>query len=276
MSPERALVTVEQLVSAVKPGMTLALPKDESGVAMEAERALIRSGITDLHLLCVPACGYQADILIGAGCVSSVECGGIVVGEIGVGPRFRAMVREGSITLRDSTCPAIHAGLQAGAKGTPFAAVRGILGSDLLKIRKEWRVIDNPLGGGGDPILIVPALNPDVFLFHARWGDRYGNVWISGRSDLAYTAHAARKTIVTVETVYEGNLLSDPVMSAGTLASAYVSAIAHAPNGAWPMTLQHCYAEDLAHIKHYMQAAQTEAGFQSYLQEHVFDCSKAA
>jgi glutaconate CoA-transferase subunit A len=247
----------------------LALPKDESGVAMEAERALVRRGVRNLHLLCVPACGIQADLLIGAACVATIECAGIVVGEIGVGPRFCAAVANGQIRVLDSTCPVIHAGLQAGAKGAPFAAVRGILGSDLVRVRPEWRVVDNPLGDGGDPVLVVPPLNPDVFLFHARWGDRHGNVWIAGRRDLAYTAHAARTTLVTVEEIWDGNLLADPAMAAGTLSSVYVSAIAHAPRGTWPLTLQHVHAEDTAHIREYMRLAQTDEGFAAYLETHV-------
>lgn len=276
MPVERPFVRVGDLVAGVKDGMMIAVPKDESGVAMEAERELIRRQVKNLHLLCVPAGGYQADILIGAGCISTVECAGIIVGEIGVGPRFRAAVRDGSITLRDSTCPVIHAGLQAGAKGAPFAALRGVLGSDLVRVRKEWRVIDNPFAASGDPVLVVPALNPDVFLFHARWGDRYGNVWISSRRDLAYTAHASRQTLVTVEEIWDGDLLADPVMSAGTLSSAYISAAAHVPHGTWPMTLQHVHAEDSEHIKQYMSLAQTDDGFAAYLREHVFGRRAAA
>jgi glutaconate CoA-transferase subunit A len=269
-------VSVAELAAAIGHGAMLALPKDESGVPMEVVRALIRRGVRDLHLLCVPACGLHADLLIGAGCVGTVECGGIVVGEIGVGPRFRAAVVAGRIRLKDSTCPVIHAGLQAGAKGAPFAALRGILGSDLVRVREEWRVIDNPLGDGGDPVLVVPALNPDVFLFHARWGDRSGNVWIAARRDLAYTAHAARKTLVTVEEIWDGDLLADPAMAAGTLSSAYVGAIAHAPRGSWPMTLQHVHAEDTAHIREYMRLAETEEGFATYLEAHVFARRAAA
>jgi glutaconate CoA-transferase, subunit A len=269
-------VSVAELAATIGDGAMLALPKDESGVPMEAVRALIRRGVRDLHLLCVPACGLHADLLIGAGCVGTVECGGIVVGEIGVGPRFRAAVAEGRIRLKDSTCPVIHAGLQAGAKGAPFAALRGILGSDLVRVRQEWRVINNPLGDGGDPVLVVPALNPDVFVFHARWGDRRGNVWIAGRRDLAYTAHAARQTLVTVEEIWDGDLLADPAMAAGTLSSAYVAAIAHAARGSWPMTLQHVHAEDTAHIREYMRLAETEDGFAAYLEAHVIARRAAA
>ena len=180
-----SLIGMDELVAQVPDGAMLAIPKDESGVAMEAIRGLIRKGVEGLHLLCVPVCGLHADLLIGAGCVATVECGGIVINEIGAGPRFRVAVRDGTIQLKDSTCPAIHAGLQAGEKGQPFAALRGIIGSDLLKYRDDWHIVDNPFSGGKDPVVLVPALNPDVFLFHAAWGDRHGNVWIAGRRDLA-------------------------------------------------------------------------------------------
>src|SRR5205085_2186173 len=160
-----AFVSLEDLVAMIDSGSMLAIPKDESGPPMAAVRALIRRGVRNLHLLCAPVCGLHADLLIGAGCVQTVECGGIVINEVGVGPRFREAVRNGTIQLRDSTCPAIHAGLQAGEKGQPFASLRGLLGSDLLKIRKDWRVIDNPFGTGGDPVVLVPAITPDAFVF---------------------------------------------------------------------------------------------------------------
>src|SRR5262245_18995628 len=141
MNETKPLIPLDDLVPMVESGKMLAIPKDESGPAMAATRALIRQGVRDLHLLCAPVCGLQADLLIGAGCVKTVECGAIVINEVGVGPRFLEAVRQGTIELRDSTCPAIHAGLQAGEKGLPFVALRGLNGSDLLKIRRDWRVM---------------------------------------------------------------------------------------------------------------------------------------
>ena len=239
MSVDRPFVELHELVEPIVDGCFLAIPKDESGVAMAATRALIRRGAKDLHLLCAPVCGLQADLLIGAGCVASVECGAVTINEIGVGPRFRAAVQAGAIEVRDSTCPVIHAGLQAGEKGLPFVAIRGIIGSDLLAHRDDWRVIDNPLTQDEDPVVVVPAINPEVFLFHAAWGDRYGNVWIGNRRDLARTAHASRTTLVTVETFHEGDLLVDERMAPGTLSSTYVTAVALAPRGAWPVSYTH-------------------------------------
>src|SRR5204862_505937 len=78
------------------------------------------------------------------------------LGEFGPAPRFAAAVRGGEIAVRDTTCPAIHAALQASEKGVPFLPLRGLIGSDLLRHRPDWRVIDNPFANH-DPIVLLPA-----------------------------------------------------------------------------------------------------------------------
>jgi len=70
--------------------------------------------------------GFQADLLIGSGCVRSVEAAAVTLDEHGPAPRFVAAVRAGAIEVRDSTCPAIHSGLQAAEKGVPLVADGGI------------------------------------------------------------------------------------------------------------------------------------------------------
>jgi glutaconate CoA-transferase subunit A len=211
----------------------------------------------------------SADLMVGSGCVSTLEAGGIVVGEIGIGPRFREAMRRGAIRMKDSTCPAIFAGLQAGEKGAPFAAVRGLLGSDVLKHRTDWRVINNPFKSDGDPVVLVPAINPDVFFFHAGYGDSFGNVWVGGRRDIVFTSHASRTVIVTVEQIWDGNLLKDTKMGPGTISSEYITAVAHAPNGSWPMCLPGFYDEDWPHIQKYMELARTDEGFRRYMEKYV-------
>lgn len=276
MTADRPFIELHELVAPIADGCFLAIPKDESGVAMAATRELIRRGVKDLRLLCAPVCGLQADLLIGAGCVASVECGAITINEIGVGPRFRAAVQAGAIEVRDSTCPAIHAGIQAGEKGLPFVAIRGIIGSDLLAHRDDWRVVDNPLVDGEDLVVVVPAINPEVCLFHAAWGDRHGNVWIGNRRDLARTAHASRTTLVTVEAVHDGDLLADERMAPGTLSATYVSAVSLAPRGAWPLEMTRRYRTDMTHLREYARLARSDEGFARYLGAHVLDTSVAA
>jgi glutaconate CoA-transferase subunit A len=265
-----AMLSVEELAARVPDGASVALAPDYSGCALAAVRALIRRGARDLHLIGVPQLGFQADLLIGAGCVGSLEAAAVTLGERGPAPRFVAAVQAGAIAIRDSTCPAIHAGLQAAEKGVPFLPLRGVIGSDLVRPRQDWRVIDNPFGED-DPILVVPAIRPDVALFHAALADRAGNVWIGVRRELMRMAHAAAATLVTVEEIGDGDLLADDRMAAGTIPALYVSAIAEARRGAWPVGLRQRYAADLNHLRRYAELARDEAGFDRYLDEFVLE-----
>ena len=187
-------VAVEALAARIPDGARIALPADYSGCAMSVVRALMRRGVRDLHIVSVPQGGFQVDMLIGAGCVARVEAAAVTLGEYGLAPRFTAAIKAGEIEMWDATCPAIHAGLQAAEKGVPFMPLRGIVGSDLLRVRPDWKVIDNPLAESGarDPIVILPAIRPDVTLFHALKADRQGNVWIGVQRELMTMAHASQ------------------------------------------------------------------------------------
>ena len=240
------IIELDAALSFVKDGAMVAVPADYAGVAMAATRALIRRGVGNLHLVTVPASSLQADLLIGAGAVAVIETSAVGFGELGPAPRFSAAVRAGTIIVKDATCPAIHAALRASEMGNPFAALRGIIGSDLLRHRPDWKVIDNPFAAD-DPIVLLPALRPDVALFHAPLADRAGNVWVGRRRDLFTLAHTSAISVATVERIHDGNLLLDEVLAAATIPAFYIGAVALAPRGAWPLRLDE--PEDTAHLR---------------------------
>ena len=95
-------------------------------------------------------------MLIGEGLIGAVETSAVTLGEAGAAPRFSEGVRAGAFRLMDATCPAMLAGLVAGQKGVPFMPIRGIIGSDLMKVRPDWKIIDNPFATD-DPIVVVPG-----------------------------------------------------------------------------------------------------------------------
>jgi glutaconate CoA-transferase, subunit A len=260
--------TIEEALEPITDGCVLLVPRESSGVAMEATRALIRRGIRRLHLVACPTSTLQADLLIGAGAIATIETSAVSLNEFGAAPRFTAAATAGSIRILDATCPAIHAGLQAAEKGVPFMPLRGLIGSDVLQHRPDWRVIDNPFAAE-DPIVLVPALKGDVALLHAPLADRDGNVWIGTNRELVTMAHAAQRTVVTVETLHDGNLLEDPLLAAGTLAGFYVETVAVAPKGAWPLGLADHYPVDAAHLAEYARLAASPDGFARYLDQHV-------
>lgn len=260
---------LDDALAAVTDGCMLAVPREVSGVAMEATRALIRRGVKDIRLIALPTSSLQADLLIGAGCLASLETSAVSLGEFGLAPRFTAAMTAGTLAMKDATCPALHAAFQAAEKGIPFMPLRGLVGSDLVKYRPDWKIVDNPFGEN-DPIVLLPAIRPDVALFHAPMADANGNVWIGRQRELATLAHASAKTVVTVEAIHEGDLLADPMLAAGTLPGFYVDAVAVAERGAWPLLLPDRYGVDAAHLAEYAKLAATADGFARYLDEHVY------
>src|SRR5207302_4137218 len=135
--------SVDDAVAAIPDGAMVVVPRESSGVPMEATRALIRRGVKRLHLVALPTSTLQADMLIGAGCIETLETSAVSLGEFGPAPRFIAAILAGTIAMRDATCPALHAQFQAAEKGVPFMPLRGLIGSDLLAHRPDWKVIDN-------------------------------------------------------------------------------------------------------------------------------------
>src|SRR5215475_13042456 len=105
----RIAASVDDAVAAIPDGALLIVPREACGVPMEATRALIRRGVKNLHLVALPTSTMQADMLIGAGCVETLETSAVSLGEFGPAPRFTAAILGGTIRMRDATCPALHA-----------------------------------------------------------------------------------------------------------------------------------------------------------------------
>jgi len=144
----------------------------------------------------------------------------------------------------------------------------GILGSDLVKERKDWKV-------QGD-VVLVPAIRPDFALFHARWADEAGNVWVGRRRELATAAHASKNTLVSFEEQRKGDMLDDELLAPGVISSIYVSGLAHAPRGAWPLGMPGLYGADDLHVSQYAKAARTREGFLEYVDKWILTPRKSS
>ncbi len=264
---------VDDLAGRVPTGASITVQKgDERDVPMALAHALVRRGVRGLHLVTLPTAAYpvsgmMVDLLIGAGCVDSVETSGISLHELGAAPRVVQAVKAGRLKVIDATCPAVYAGLQAGAKGQPFAPLRGLIGSDLLRHRADYRVIDNPYAPG-DRIVVVPAINADVAIFHAAKADDEGNVWIGRDRDRLLAAHAAQCVLVTVDARVPGCFFDDEASAAGVIAANHIDGIAVVPGGGVPLTATG--QVDLAAVRRYQRAALDDAAFAEYLRREVF------
>ena len=100
-------VDIIKLIERIGERASIAVPSENAGVSMAATREIVRRGLRGLHVICVPVGGLQPDILIGAGCVASIETSAVTLGEFGIAPRFSAAVRAGTLRVLDATCPAL-------------------------------------------------------------------------------------------------------------------------------------------------------------------------
>jgi len=71
-------------------------------------------------------------------------------------------------------------------------------------------------------------------------------------------------------------MLEDELLAPGVLSATYVTGVAHAPNGAWPLGIADVYGIDDAHLALYARAAKTQAGFDKYLEEFVWSQKKSS
>jgi glutaconate CoA-transferase subunit A len=253
-----------EMAERIPSGCKLGLAGDGNGASPGMIRYLIERGVENLHIVCAPTGGLQVDMLIGAGAVATVETSAVSLGEAGGAPCFNRAVKAGSIRIVDATCPAVFAGLAAAQKGVPFMPIRGILGSDILRSRSDWKVISNPFDET-DKLVAVSAIQPDVSLIHASEADRFGNVRLGRRRELMLLAYASKKTFVSVERISETSLLEDERTAAGVLPAMYVSAVTEFKNGAWPSGLYAEYPPDNVGLARYAQCARTDEGLQEYL-----------
>ena len=264
-------LTVEDIAKEVKDNSLLGIPADYSGVPMSVTIEIIKNNTKGLRLYCLPLTTIQGDMLIGAGCVSEIETAAVTLGEYGQAPRFQDAIENSKIKIKDSTCPALHAQLQATEKSVPFMPLRGILGSDLYKNRNDWSVINNPMSSktNDEKIVILPAVQLDILIFHASKADVNGNVQIGRRRELATLAHASKKVYVTVEEIVDEDFFDCELKAAATLPSLYVDGISLARNGAWPCGLTDCYEIDGNEMSKYAKSAKYQETFDEYMRNFI-------
>ena len=100
----------------------------------------------------------------------------------------------------------------------------------------------------GQPVTIVPALNPDVAIIHVQQADQYGNARVFG-TGVAHveSAMASRKVILSAEEIIDTEeIRRDP----GRTSIPYyvVDAVVSAPFGAYPGECAGYYASDPGHV----------------------------
>lgn len=243
---------------------------------MALVREVIRQEIP-LGRLVPPLDGsINADQLIGAGLVPEVQLAYLGLEHYGSAPRFRAAVEAGRLRVRDCEEAGFALALAAAAAGQPFAALpEGFLPEPgpIPTIREvnpdDYRTVEDPFTGARHPV--VRAIAPDVALIHCQVIDVRGNCGFLGGAFLdVELAKASRVCIVQAE--QEAAEL--PPGCRRHLPGYVVDAYCVLAGGAHPASSHGLYSHDDAHIRRYVEAARSDAGFAAY-REQVIGASEA-
>ena len=130
--------------------------------------------------------------------------------------------------------------------------LRGIIGTDFVKVRNNIKQFEDPLGSGME-LMALPKIDLDVAILHVPFADEYGNgnipgaVWLD--DDMAKTA---KKTIITCEKLVE---TEDIIRSPGKaqLPMQTTTAVVKVPFGAHPTSCYPIYTFHAHHIQKYLK-----------------------
>jgi len=214
-------------------------------------RELIRQNKKDLSL-CTFVGGIEVDMLIAAGCVSKVKACFVGMEIFGMAPHYKKAIELGSIKISEESEASIALGLRASYLKVPFMPLKGIIGTDFPKVRKDIKQFEDPLGSGIQ-LMALPKIDLDVAILHVPYADENGNGNIAGAvwmdDDMAKTA---KKTIITCEKIVETEDIRY-LPGKAQLPMQTSDAVVRIPFGAHPTSCYNFYTFDALHIQKYLK-----------------------
>lgn len=243
----------------------------EALIPFAAGHELIRQGRQDLDLV-GPISDMLFDLLVGAGCARRVTAAWVGNVSAGLGHNYRRAV-EGAIPrpleVEDHSNLTLAMALQAGALGAPYIPTRSLLGTDLLRSNPRLRTSTDPWSG--TPLVLVPALAPDVAILHVQRADEEGHAHVWGTLGVTREAAlAARRLIIVAEEIWpRRRILADPNL---VLAPPFkVAAVVHQPFGAYPSPVQGFYGRDHDFYHRFHEESRTVEGNRQWLERWVLE-----
>jgi glutaconate CoA-transferase subunit A len=237
----------------------------EALIPFAAGHELIRQRRRDLTLI-GPISDILFDQLIGAGCVRRVIAAWVGNVSAGLGHNYRRAVEQrvpGPLAVEDHSNLTIAFALQAGALGVPYLPTRSLLGTDLPNSNPTFKAATDPWSGA--PLLLVPALAPDVAILHVQRADEEGHAHVWGTLGVTrQAAFAAKRVIIVAEEIRpRARILSDPGL---VLTPALkVAAVVHEPWGAFPSPVQGYYGRRHDFYHRFHEESRTADGFRQWL-----------
>ena len=243
----------------------------EPCIPFAASHEIIRQQRRNLTLI-GPISDILFDQLIGAGCVDKVKAAWVGNVSEGLAHCYRRAIEKSipkPVVTEEYSNFTIGLALLGGSLGVPYIPTHSLLGSDLPRQNPAFSQQQSPFDAS--PLLLVPALRPDVTIIHVQRSDVDGNAHLWGSLGVCEEAMLAARNVILVaeEIVSREIILSDPNRVVGP--SFKVRAVVHEPWGAHPSAVSGYYNRDHQFFHEYHTGTRTTEGFQQWLDEWVIN-----
>jgi glutaconate CoA-transferase, subunit A len=281
MSDKRT--TVDDIVGELRSGMTVGIGGWGSRrKPMAVVRAICRSDLTDLTVVAYG--GPDVGLLCATGKVRKVVCGFVTLDSIALDPHWRSARQHGKVEVMEVDEGMFFLGLQAASWRVPFLPTRAGLGSDVLTVNPDLRLVRSPYGAESpfvaDPdeadveLVAMPALQLDAAIVHVNRADTAGNGQILSPDPFFDTLFlgAAQRRFLTAERIVENATLTgeDHPLSSVPIHRMLTDGVAEARGGAHFTANPPDYGRDEAFQKEYAAAAADPSEWEAFATRYVY------
>ena len=272
---------VDDIVGEFRSGMTIGIGGwGARRKPMAVVRALCRSDLRDLTVVAYG--GPDVGLLCATGKVKKVVCPFVTLDSIALDPHWRAARQQGRVEVMEVDEGMFFLGLQAAAWRVPFLPTRAGLGSDVLTINPELRLVRSPYGAGSpylhDPadadveLVAMPALHLDAAVVHTNRADTAGNGQILAPDpffDPLFLGAADRRFLTTERTVDNGRLGDEGPLGTVVLHRLLTDGVAETPGGAHFTANPPDYDRDESLQKEYAASAGDPDAWEAFAARYV-------
>ena len=254
-----------EVVGELRDGMTIGIGGWGSRrKPMSFVREILRSDLVDLTL--VSYGGPDVGLLCSAGTVAKVVYGFVSLDSIPLEPHFRTARQTASIEAVELDEGMLQWGLYAAALRLPFLPTRSGLGSDVMRINPDLRLVKSPYDDG-EELVAMPALELDAALIHMNRADAAGNGQFLGPDlyfDHLFCMAAKRRFMSCERIVRTEELASEGSIHTLGINRMLVDGVVEAPGGAHFTECPPDYGRDEAFQREYVSAARDPEKWQVF------------
>jgi glutaconate CoA-transferase subunit A len=269
--------TEREVVAELRSGMTIGIGGWGSRrKPMSLVREILRSDLRDLTV--VGYGGPDVGLLCATGRVRRLIYGFVSLDSIPLEPHFRKARQAAGFQASELDEGMLQWGLYAAAQRLPFLPTRAGLGSDVLEINPELKLVKSPYDDG-EELVAMPALELDAALIHMNRADRNGNGQFLGPDpyfDDLFCMAAKRRFMSCEKIVDTQDLAKGGSVHTLAIHRGLVDGVIEAPGGAHFTECPPDYGRDEEFQREYAATARDTAAWEAFYARYLDLDSEAA